>query len=405
MASDLLALLLRTTFVTSLVILVMLALRLPLRRLFGSGVAYAAWLAVPLCTVATLLPTALAPALPATFAAAARPLGQVVGATSAAPSALWPWAALAFWLTGVACLAAWQVLRQRSFIRSLGTLRRSDAISIAESPHAGPALVGLVHPIIVVPCDFEQRYTSAERVLILAHERAHARRGDAMANLGCAIVQCLWWFNPLVHLAAQLVRLDQELACDADVMRSHPASQRDYASAMLKTQLAVSSAPLACQWQPNHPVKERIMNLNRSTSRTMRMTGRAILAAALAGSSYAAWAVQAAPAPTAQTYDMALELDMDGVRAAPRLRVAAGEKAAVEMGEGAGKWRATFVVNPTRNKALYITTTLARDGKIVGAPNIVVNVGEQAELKYALANNVKVAMRLKVTPSAAPSAN
>ena len=78
MANELLTLLLRTTCVGSLAILAMLALRLPVRRAFGCGVAYCAWLVVPLCMAASLIPASMAPALTPAFVAAARPLTQAV---------------------------------------------------------------------------------------------------------------------------------------------------------------------------------------------------------------------------------------------------------------------------------------------------------------------------------------
>ncbi len=401
MANDWFALLLRTSCMTSLAILLVLAVRWPLRRLFGCGVAYSAWLAVPLCALAALMPSAVSPVTVLPLAVAAQPLAQAVRGATPAPDALWPFAVLALWLAGVACVALIQIRRQRGFMRSLGTLDRRGDVARSSSPATGPALVGLLRPLIVLPSDFDQRYTPAERVLILAHERTHARRGDGLANLGCAIIQCLWWFNPLVHLAARLFRLDQELACDADVVGRHPNSLRDYASAMLKTQLADSSAPLACQWRPNHPVKERIMHLNRHASRTMRITGSAILAAALSAASYAAWAVQAAPAASAPSYDMALKMEMGGDNANVKLRMAAGEQAAVELGDGARRLRASFIVTPAKNDMLYVRTTLARDGKLVGEPALLVKAGEQAGIKLGLPNDESLALRLSVTPSAA----
>ncbi|MES2898401.1 MAG: M56 family metallopeptidase [Pseudomonadota bacterium] len=403
MANELLALLLRATCWISLAIVVVLAVRWPLRRLFGCGVAYAAWLAVPLCALAVLIPAPATPVMALPFSAATQPLAQVVRIATAPASALWPWAVLGLWLAGAAVAAGLQVRRQRSFMRNLGPLERHGDLAQARSRAAGPALVGLRHPFIVVPGDFEQRYTPSERILILAHERAHARRRDPLANLGCAIMQCVWWFNPLVHLAAHLARLDQELACDADVVRRHPDSLRDYAGAMLKTQLAAASVPLACQWQPNHPVKERIMNLNRQASRAMRITGSTILAVALGGASYAAWAVQAAQAPAASTYDMALEMDMGGDHAKVKLRMAAGEPAAVELGDGARRVRASFIVTPAKDKGLYVKTTLARDGKPLGEPALLVKPGEQAGVKIGLPNNESLDIRLKVTPAVSPA--
>jgi len=186
--------LLRATIVLSVAVSAVLALRLPLRRCFGPGVAYAAWLAVPLCALAALMPAA--------------PEGSVL-ALHGAPSALSLNATMqelapasasmgvsgyivVAWLTGALATAALQIIRQRSYLRSLGKLTRRGGIAYADSLHAGPALVGLWRPIVVVPADFDDRYTLEERELILAHERTHASRRDPVANAAGAALRCLF---------------------------------------------------------------------------------------------------------------------------------------------------------------------------------------------------------------------
>ncbi|WP_222423743.1 M56 family metallopeptidase, partial [Lysobacter antibioticus] len=60
-AVELLRALAETAAAMSLAIALVLALRRPLRRAFGAGVAYAAWWLVPLAVVAVLLPAAPRP--------------------------------------------------------------------------------------------------------------------------------------------------------------------------------------------------------------------------------------------------------------------------------------------------------------------------------------------------------
>ncbi|GJJ03025.1 hypothetical protein RugamoR64_35630 [Duganella rhizosphaerae] len=246
---ELLPVLMRATVVLSVAAIAAMALRLPLRRSFGPGVAYAAWLGVPLCALAALLPAPPTGSVLAQHAApAVQPLAAAMRGLAPAPSsALTSILILLAWLAGALYFAARQMRQQRAYIRSLGKLTRRGGIAYAESPCAGPALVGLWRPIIVVPGDFDSRYTSRERELILAHERAHAIRRDPLANASSAALLCLNWFNPLLHIAERLMRRDQELACDAEVVRHHPNARRSYANAMLKTQLSAGDAPLACQ--------------------------------------------------------------------------------------------------------------------------------------------------------------
>ena len=61
-----------------------------------------------------------------------------------------------------------------------------------------------------------------------------------------ALVRCLCWFNPLVHLGAQALSADQELSCDASVVERRPRTRRIYAEALIKTQTAQTSLWARC---------------------------------------------------------------------------------------------------------------------------------------------------------------
>jgi beta-lactamase regulating signal transducer with metallopeptidase domain len=116
----------------------------------------------------------------------------------------------------------------------------------------------------VLPAD-DGHYSTEERELIRAHEREHVARKDPRAAAFVALFQCLCWFNPFAHLAAYLVRLDQELACDAAVVRHRPGARVLYARTLLKTQLAATPLPFGCYWpaRGQHPLEVRIASLKR----------------------------------------------------------------------------------------------------------------------------------------------
>ena len=106
-------------------------------------------------------------------------------------------------------------------------------------------VLGVVRPRIYLPEGLNDR----ERGLILAHERAHIRRGDPALRLLAWLALCLHWFNPLVWLAFALSGRDMEAACDEAVLRRlGPAVKRDYSAALLRvaTGRRISlAAPLA----------------------------------------------------------------------------------------------------------------------------------------------------------------
>jgi len=230
--------LVRVNLVAGLAILGVLAIRIPVRRRFGPEIAYRLWAAPPLAAAATITPLKVA-------ASPINPLGHL------APAAASP-ALLALWGAGLALglLLMWRA--QAGFLRA------------ARAGRAGPAVVGVVAPRLVMPPD-DGRYTEAERALIRAHEREHMLRKDPRAGALIAAAQCLAWFNPLVHLAAYAARLDQELACDAAVIRRHPQARALYAKTLLKTQIAGAALPLGCYWpaRSRHPLEVRVELLKR----------------------------------------------------------------------------------------------------------------------------------------------
>jgi beta-lactamase regulating signal transducer with metallopeptidase domain len=270
MATDVLWALARANIALGIAILVVLVLRAPARRLFGARLAYALWILPVLTASATLLP-APSPSSPmaisAAFTTALTPHlnrppfspGTAV-AIAGTTNADWSLPLLALWIAGTAVSLGLLVARQRRFRSMLGEIRlASDSHSelfVASNPTLGPALVGAFRPRVILPSDFTSRFTVEEQPLVLAHERAHLSAGDAHINLLVVLTQCVNWFNPLVHLAARLVRLDQELACDAAVVARHPSARKVYAEAMVKTHLTSSQA---CRSAARGNPEERIL--------------------------------------------------------------------------------------------------------------------------------------------------
>jgi beta-lactamase regulating signal transducer with metallopeptidase domain len=184
------------------------------------------------------------------------------------------------WLGGVVAAVAVAAVGQARFQRQ------------ARRGRAGPAVVGVFVPRLVVPADFRERYSAQERALIRLHERTHIERGDPRVNAVVALLQAVNWFNPLVHLAAQLVRTDQELACDADVLGPRPKARRGYAQALLKAHTQAGPPPLGCGWG-RHPLEARIAAVaagEPSEARQLAGLASAWALAALVG--VLAWAAQ-----------------------------------------------------------------------------------------------------------------
>jgi len=246
----------------------------------------------------------------------------------------------------------------------------------ATSADVGPALVGAWRTRIVLPADFECRYDATEQALILAHEAMHARRHDGSWCLLAQIVVAMFWFHPLAWWALSALRHDQELACDAAVLREHGAQRLSYANAMLKTQSALFALPVGCSWSPRHPLTERIAMLKLAPpSRLRRIFGNItglILATAVAGSVYAASATSdrhpaaTSKSTTASEYqlDMMVELGIDNAHASHAERMtlalcmAPGESGSATV----HGWKIDAVTKPQGDNRVHIDLALTGAG-------------------------------------------
>lgn len=287
--SDALALLLRANLAMAVGVALVMLLRRPARRGFGARVAYQLWAVVPLAAAAMVAPARVVTLAAPSPVATARPgLTAVMDYAPVLPTSSGPDLSAiltVLWIAGAAAALTHLVWRQVEFARAVRAGR------------AGPAVVGVLRPRIVTPRDFAGRYTPREQRVVLAHEETHIARQDPRINAVVALGRCLNWFNPLVHVLAHYLRIDQELACDAQVVAAHPAARRSYAEAMLKAQLAARPLPIGCYWpaQAAHPLAERIGLLSqRSPGRAAQALGAACIAVLTLAASWTAWAARPA---------------------------------------------------------------------------------------------------------------
>jgi len=303
MTSELTTFLVEANLAIAAAVLLVLVLRKPVRGAFGARSAYALWLIVPLSILALLIP-ARTIVLPAPTAA--KPVAAIIEAPT--PDVFKPRPeqgrvlpiaeiTLALWLVVTLGALAIQAERQRRFVRSLGRLSIADGLLWSDRPGVGPAVIGALAPRVVLPADFAKRFSPEEQALILAHEQNHLAVGDAQINAAVTALQCLFWFNPLIHVGAAVLRIDQEIACDAAVLARHPKTRRAYGEAMLKTQLAPFAPPLGCHWpaSANKQLKERFTLLaHHHANRRRHLAGAAAVAILSLSAGVAAWAAQPA---------------------------------------------------------------------------------------------------------------
>jgi len=292
MANEALAFLARFSVIASLGILLVIPLRGLARRAVGTEAAYWLWLIVPGSLIAVFLPQApVEVCRPDAFLSPL--LIRGIGAPlNLAPSLAVNACSLTVtltWCTGAAVALGCFVGAQWLLRRSLGPLQVRPDGTHCSSMATHPMVVGAWNARIVLPGDFETRYSLAERSLILSHERTHLQRKDALTNAIASGLVCLFWFNPLVYWAWSRFRFDQEIACDAAVIRQTKVSRRRYAQALARTHLTASRA-VAFGWRDRHPLIQRIALLGCPTpSHGRRLVGYALAVVLMFSGAYVVW--------------------------------------------------------------------------------------------------------------------
>ena len=91
------------------------------------------------------------------------------------------------------------------------TLLRGEALAV-------PVTWGIVYPAVLLPQDSDT-WSEERRRFVLVHEMAHVKRFDALTQLLAQFAVALFWFDPLVWVAAHQMRVEREHACDDYVLR------------------------------------------------------------------------------------------------------------------------------------------------------------------------------------------
>ncbi|MBB5209292.1 M56 family metallopeptidase [Chiayiivirga flava] len=400
MAADLLQILWNATLALTIALVLVLLMRVPLRRLGGAAVLRWPWAAVPLAPAAALLPARTlepavvqAPALHASFDA-------MPSVASAAGGAIEGWSIwlLAAWAVGSAACALLCVRQQRRFERLLGGLQHADdGTWRAQSCVGTPALLGVLSPRIVLPADFDERFTPIERELALAHERAHRDARDTRIAAIAATLRCVFWFHPLVHVAARCLRLDLEYACDATVLAAHPQHRRSYAEALVKAQPG-PLLPLGCHWDAGRPLLARVRQLAAPLPGAKRLgVARAVAALLVLLATTTAWALQPG-VPTdgdARWIEAHVSLKpradfgvSSPAAAEPaRVIVRSGGTFAVRMGEDGAIWEVTGVPRFDGTGRIHLDVQLLRGGELEMSSSDSIAPGQTLALRSAAADD------------------
>lgn len=397
-----------TLIASTLLMLLVLAIRRPVREAFGPNLAYALWALPVLRMILPPLPEGwqAATARPIVDAAqvvtyyVVEPIGGagVADAATAAPGIdpqLVAMVVLAAWAIGAAGFLAYHFIAHDRFTRRVRRLARSirrvagGRVEVIETDAAtGPLAFGIWRKYVAFPRDFADRYDPLERDLALAHELGHHARGDLIANWVALVVLALHWFNPVAWRAFRAFRADQELACDALVLSGRAQGLRQaYGRAIVKSAHG-GAVSAACHLHTINELKGRLRMLNlhrRASRRRLAAGGIALGVLTLSGLGMTASGTSAAER-VRTSVETAVGIDLAGIEqaalqdampplpeppappAAPALEDI--DTVAVTMADGEKTKRRTRVVIVDRNGK---RTELNSDGEIPAGATVMRN--------------------------------
>jgi len=376
---EVLALLVRLTLAATLALAIVFLLRRPMRRAFGLNAAYAVWTLVPALMLASafsrVAPQGTGVPVPVMPLQAPMPTAGLVEA--AAPMDV-AGVILGAWSIGLVLWLSMRVVAQWRWRSHIGALRHAgNGTAYGASDPSLPAAVGWPRAVVVLPADFDVRFSENERALVLEHERRHIARGDLHAQMIAEMIRALLWFHPLVHWAAVRFRHDQELACDADVIASRPADSATYARALAGA-AGLRLPPVATAWGFSHPLKERLAMLQlppRSMAR--QRVGLAMITLLTLLASSVVWAALAreASAPAEGVVRQTWTLTIDGGEAlGPFLLVdRPGVPVEIRFEEAGETWSLRSSATPLPEGRFDLQTTISRGANVVAEPRLIID--------------------------------
>jgi beta-lactamase regulating signal transducer with metallopeptidase domain len=274
---------------------------------------------------------------PAALPAAVMPRQPVVAA-----GIDWPMVAASIWAVGLIALAAvawrrWQrsarvlsgadaapreVQDAAAALASRLGLRRAPVVRFSDDIDT-PLVTGLIRPAVLLPRTAFAALAAAQQQMVLCHELAHVRRADLWFACVPALAERLFFFHPLVHLAAREYAVAREAACDAIVIETLDVAPRDYGRLLLDLGVARAPAGIAvagAAWSLVN-LKRRIAMLQPSNrSVVSRLVAVAAVGLAVAAMIPMRLVAQPAsppppvPVPPVEQLRMTSPIDHDGVK-------------------------------------------------------------------------------------------
>jgi len=158
----------------------------------------------------------------------------------------------------------------------------ADAALAVSTTTQGPATMGVLRGVLVVPPGFFDGMAESELDAVMAHECAHMRRHDFAKNVLYGVAALPVGYHPLLWMTFSRLKESREMVCDAmaaDVV----AGRERYARSLLRlASLMIDNEPArtihAIGIFDANSLERRVMNLTKRSERTGWAVRTAILA-------------------------------------------------------------------------------------------------------------------------------
>lgn len=124
----------------------------------------------------------------------------------------------------------------------------------------GPAVVGWLRPMILLPPSALLGLTPQQLEAVLAHEMAHIRRHDYFVNLLQTLAETLLFYHPVVWWTSRQLRLEREWCCD-DLAVASSGDVATYARALTTLERLRVVTPAAAVGATSGSLIERVQRL------------------------------------------------------------------------------------------------------------------------------------------------
>ena len=175
------------------------------------------------------------------------------------PASAWQWMLpgfVAVWATGVLVFSirlfgGWQFTRrlrsasyqapaewQRTLEEIAASVMTSRPVCLVVSSLVEvPMVIGWLRPAILVPVGALTGLPLEQITALLAHELAHIRRHDYIANVAQTVIEAVLFYHPAVWWISERIRAERELCCD-DVAVAASGDALTYARALARLESA-----------------------------------------------------------------------------------------------------------------------------------------------------------------------